>query len=88
MVVHQQSLSSLPKREIKIFDGNPIHLHAFMHSFEKVIETKSGNADNCLHYLAQYTRGQPNKLVKSSHHMSDGAKHVKAKRLLREYFGN
>lgn len=30
MLVQQQSLASLPKRDIQIFDGNPLQYHAFM----------------------------------------------------------
>ena len=86
MMVHQQSLASLPKREIQIFDGNPLNFLAFMRSFEQVIEGKTGNANDCLHYLVQFTRGQPNELVKSCQHMSDDAGYVKA--LLYEHFGN
>ncbi|KAL4009002.1 hypothetical protein ACER0C_002854 [Sarotherodon galilaeus] len=88
MLVHQQSLSSLPKREIQTFDGDPLHFQAFMRSFEQVIEAKTGDAGDCLHYLAQYTKGQPNELVKSCQHMSESAGYVKAKTLLYEHFGN
>lgn len=70
MLVHQQRLSSLPKREISVFDGNPLHFHAFMRSFEQVIESKTDNPDDCLHYFAQYTRGQPHELVKSCQHVN------------------
>lgn len=59
MLVHQQSLASLPKRDIQIFDGNPLQYHAFMQSFEQTIELKTNNGSDCLHYLEQYTRGQP-----------------------------
>ncbi|XP_014850999.1 PREDICTED: uncharacterized protein LOC106922808 [Poecilia mexicana] len=65
MLVRLQSLSSLPKREIQPFDGGPLHFQAFMRSFDQVVESKTGDPDDCLHYLAQYTRGQPNELVKN-----------------------
>ncbi|KAL3979219.1 Rab5 GDP/GTP exchange factor [Sarotherodon galilaeus] len=83
-----ENLSSLPKREIQTFDGDPLHFQAFMRSFEQVIEAKTGDAGDCLHYLAQYTKGQPNELVKSCQHMSESAGYVKAKTLLYEHFGN
>ncbi|KAL7880985.1 hypothetical protein SRHO_G00032390 [Serrasalmus rhombeus] len=54
MLVYQQGLSSLPKREIPVFDGSPLHFHAFMRSFEQVIEAKTSNADDRLHYLARH----------------------------------
>lgn len=78
MLVHQQSLLSLPKTEIPVFDGNHLRFHAFMRSSEQVIQTKSGKADDCLQCLAQYTRGQPNELVQSSQHLSQDAGYVKA----------
>jgi len=78
----------VPKQEIPVFDSNPLHFHAFMSLFELVIEAKTHNADDCLHYLAQYSRGQSNELIKSCQHMSDGARYVKAKTLLYDHFGN
>ncbi len=57
MLVHQQCLASLPKREIQIFDGDPLQYHAFMRSLEQVIEGKTDNVEDNLHFLEQYTRG-------------------------------
>lgn len=51
MLVQQQSLASLPKRDIQIFDGNPLQFHAFMQSFEQTIEQRAANGVDCLHYL-------------------------------------
>lgn len=33
LLVQQQCLSSLPKREVPLFDGNPLQYHSFMKSF-------------------------------------------------------
>lgn len=87
ILLHQQSLCLLPKREIQPFDGDPLHFQAFVCSFEQVIETKTGDPDDRLHYLAQYTRRQPKELVKSCQHVS-GAGYVKAKTMLYEHFEN
>ncbi len=88
MLVHQQCLASLPKREIQIFDGDPLQYHAFMRPLEQVIEGKTDNVEDSLHFLEQYTRGQPQQLVRSCQHVSDASGYAKAKALLQENFGN
>ena len=35
LLMQQQCLSALPKREIPIFDGNPLKYHSFIKAFEK-----------------------------------------------------
>lgn len=62
VLAHQHCLASLPKRDIQIFDGDPLQYHAFLRSFEQVIEGKTDNAEDSLHFLEQYTRGQPQQL--------------------------
>lgn len=44
MLVYQQSLASLPKRDTELFDGNPLQYHAFMQSFEQIGLTIRGIA--------------------------------------------
>ena len=88
MLVQQQSLSSLPNREIQVFDGDPLLYHAFMRAFEHNVEEKTGDARDCLHFLAQYTRGQPRELVRSCQQMAADRGYYKAKALLEEHFGN
>ncbi len=87
VLVHQQCLASLPKRDIQIFDGDPLQYHAFMRSLEQVIEGKTNNAEDSLHFLEQYTRGQPQQLVRSCH-VTDGSGYAKAKAILHENFGH
>ena len=41
MLVHQQCIASLPKRDIQLFDGDPLHYHAFRQSFEQTIELRT-----------------------------------------------
>lgn len=88
LLAQQQCLSSLPKREIEIFDGDPLQYQAFIRAFEHSIESKTNNARDCLYFLEQYTRGQPRELVRSCQHMASDRGHAKAKALLREHFGN
>ena len=88
MLVHQQCLASLPKRDIQIFDGDPLQYNTFIQSFEQLVEGRTDNTEDCLHFLTQYTRGQPRELTKSCQHMTDGTGYVTAKALLKEHFGN
>lgn len=88
MLVHQQCLASLPRRDIQIFDGDPLQYHSFMRSFEQVIEEKTDNVEDSLHFLEQYTRGQPQQLVRSCQYVTDGSGYAKAKTLVHEHFGN
>ncbi|KAK0143250.1 hypothetical protein N1851_018627 [Merluccius polli] len=59
-----------------------------MQSFEQTIELRTDDAVDLLHYLEQYTRGQPKQLVRSCQHMTDGIGYATAKALLQEHFGN
>ena len=52
------------------------------------IEEKTDNAEDGLHFLEQYARGQPQQLVRSCQHLIDGSGYAKAKTLLHEHFGN
>ncbi|XP_049896027.1 uncharacterized protein LOC126387557 [Epinephelus moara] len=88
LLVHQQSLSSMPKKEIQVFDGDPLQYQMFIKSFEHSIESKNQSHKDCLYYLEQYTRGQPRELVRSCLHMAPDRGFRKAKSLLQEHFGN
>lgn len=70
LLVQQQCLSSMPKKDIQVFDGDPLQYQTFIKSFEHSIENNSKNPRDCLYYLEQYTRGQPRELVKSCLHMT------------------
>ncbi len=87
-LVHRGDVASLPPRVIPIFDGDPLQFAAFIQAFEHGIERKTTNAQDCLYYLEQYTRGQPRELVRSCHHMSAEQGFRKAKNLLKEHFGH
>ncbi len=88
LLVKQHILSSLPPREIPYFDGDPLRFHEFMRSFEEVVEKRADSPGDCLHFLEQYTRGQPKELVKSCQHMTPAQGYLRAKTLLKENFGN
>lgn len=88
LLVQQQCLSSLPKREIPIFDGSPLNYHSFIKAFENGVERNTDNNSDRLYFLEQYTRGHAKELVKSCQHLNPDRGYLKAKALLREHFGN
>ncbi|XP_039869513.1 uncharacterized protein LOC120722563 [Simochromis diagramma] len=88
LLIQQHSLSSLPKKEIPVFDGDPLQYQTFIKSFEHNIESRNKNPGDCLYYLEQHTKGQPRELVRSCLHMTSEAGFRKAKCLLRQHFGN
>lgn len=88
MLVKQQLLSTLPRGEMPIFNGDILQYRSFLHSFEHLIESKTDDNADRLHFLIQYTRGLPQELVRSCQHMSPSRGYQKAKQLLKEHFGN
>ena len=88
LLVQQQCLSSLPKREIPIFDGDPLKYHAFVKAFENGVERNTANHSDRLYFLEQHTRGHSKELIGSCQHMEPERGYAKAKALLKEQFGN
>lgn len=86
-LVKQQLSTSLPPRTIPIFEGDPLEYRMFIKAFEQGVEAKTGKAD-CLYYLEQFTRGQPQELVRSCQHMTPEHGYAVAKELLQYHFGN
>ena len=88
LLMQQQCLSALPKREIPIFDGNPLKYHTFIKAFENGVERNTINNCDRLYFLEQYTKGHAKELVRSCQHIDSDRGYVKAKALLREQYGN
>ena len=88
ILVKQQLLSTLPQGNIPAFDGHTLEYKSFIHSFEHCIENKTDNSRDRLQFLIQFTRGQAQRLVTSCEYMSPDRSYQKAKRLLKENFGN
>lgn len=81
--------SSLPKRSLQPFDGNPLHYHAFTKAFMHVIESKTTDFTDRLYFLEQYTRGPANEIVRSCMYGADPEQaYKKAKEQLGRKFGN
>lgn len=86
-LLQQQRSMSLPPRDIPTFDGDSLQYRTFIKAFEQGVEEKASKAD-CLYYLVQFTRGQPQDLVRSCQHMAPDRGYTVAKNLLQEHFGN
>jgi len=84
----QHLTSTLPPRDIPVYDGDPLQFEAFIRAFERGVERKTDDESDCLHYLEQYTRGQPKDLVRSCQHLPPAQGYQRAKHLLKEHFGN
>lgn len=88
LLMQQQCLSVLPKREIPIFDGNPLKYHTFIKAFENGVERNTNNNSDRLYFLEQYTEGYAKELVRSCQHIDSERGYGKAKASLREHYGN
>ena len=88
LLMQQQSLSALPKREIPIYDGDPLNYHTFTKAFENGVEKNTTNSCDGLYFLEQDTKGQAKELVRSCQHINPERGYAKAKALLKEQFGN
>ncbi|XP_056125219.1 uncharacterized protein LOC130103060 [Rhinichthys klamathensis goyatoka] len=88
LLVGQQSLFLLPKRDLQVFDGDPLQYQTFIRGFEHNIEARTQSQTDCLYYLEQYTRGQPRDLIRSCQHLPPSHGYSKAKSLLQEHFGD
>lgn len=88
LLTMQQKLASLPRREVPVFDGDPLAYRPFMQAFKHNIENKTDNNEDRLYFLEQYTVGQPKELVRSCLHMNAATGYAEAKRLLKHHFGD
>ncbi|KAK0147807.1 hypothetical protein N1851_012498 [Merluccius polli] len=88
LLMQQQCLSALPKREIPIFDRNPLKYHSFSKAFENGVERNTNNNCDRLYFLEQFTKGHAKGLVRSCQHIESGRGYVKVKAILKEHYGN
>ena len=87
LVIDQQKRCSLPPREVTPFDGSPLESAPFWRSFQRCIEDKTESSKDRLYYLEQFTKGQPNELVRSCMLMDADEGYEEAKRLLKRKYG-
>jgi len=64
-LVTQQHCSSLPQKDVKVFEGDPVEYRSFLQAFEHAIEAKTVCGKDRLYYLEQYTRGQCRELLRT-----------------------
>ncbi|XP_061106388.1 uncharacterized protein LOC133134038 [Conger conger] len=88
LIVQQQKLTSLPTRNVTVFNGEPLNFKPFMLAFQHCIENNTNSSQDRLYYLEQYTSGQPKELVRSCLHMDADRGYAEAKRLLEHHFGD
>ena len=87
-LVDQHNHIGLPQRTIKEFTGDPLDYASFISSFEYTIERKVKDNKGRLYYLEQYTKGEPNRLVRSCLHLREEECYQEAKNLLERNFGS
>lgn len=88
LMVRQQNLSLLPKRDVPVFNGDPMSYQSFILAFEHSIESNTSNCQDRLYFLEQFTEGQAKDLVRSCMHMDARRGYSEAKQLLIKHFGN
>ena len=88
LMIMQQNLSLLPKREVPVFKGDPPSYQPFMHAFKYLIEDKTSSSQDRLYFLEQFTAGQARDLVRSCMHMDARRGYSEAMQLLAKHFGD
>ncbi len=88
LMIRQQNLSLLPKREVPVFDGDPLSYQSFIHAFKYLIEDKTNSHQDRIYFLEQFTAGQARDLVRSCLHMDPRRGYTEAQQLLKKHFGN
>ena len=88
MMINQQKLVSLPRRELQIFDGKVQDYRAFVTAFEHNIDQLTENNQDRLYYLQQYTFGRPREIVRSCMGRDPNRGYIQARRELEEEYGD
>ena len=79
---------SLPKKELTIFDGDPLEYWNFIKSFENSITVNASSESEKLMYLLQYTSGVAKDTIKCCLVMDSSLGYQMARKLLEERFGH
>lgn len=88
LLAKHQLKSTLPRREVLKFDGDPIKFQIFLKSFTHTIEEKTDSEADRLYFLSQYTTGKPQQLVQSCFHLPEAEGYKKALKLLKKRYGD
>ena len=79
---------ALPKKELPVFDGDPLDYWNFIKSFENSIVNNAVSESEKLMYLLQYTSGVAKETIKCCLVMDSSLGYRKARELLEERFGH
>ena len=85
--MNQQQKNRLPRRQVPIFDGNPLSYGTFMRAFETVVESNESDSGGRLYYLGQHTSGRAREILRSCMYLNPEEGYSKAKKLLEARFG-
>ncbi|XP_071784536.1 uncharacterized protein [Asterias amurensis] len=80
--------SQLPKINVPVFVGEPLHYPLWQNAFNALIDSKPLDVDTKLNYLNQYVAGKPRQVVE--HYMLIGTEEAyqKARDVLADRYGN
>lgn len=79
---------ALPKKELTVFNGDPLEYWNFIKSFENSIVSNEASESEKLMYLLQYTSGVAKDTIKCCLVMDSSLGYRKARELLEERFGH
>ena len=79
---------ALPKKELAIFDGDPLEYWNFIKSFETSIVSNAASESEKLMYLLQYTSGVAKDTIKCCLYKDPSLGYQAARKLLEERFGH
>lgn len=88
LLAKNQQLFRLPQRDVPVFHGDPLEYRSFMRAFIHAIDERADSSADKLYFLEQFTRGEPQDLVKSCQHMPADHGYTEAVRLLQDKYGN
>ena len=86
-VLVQHISNALPRMEIQKFSGNVSDYIPFMKKFDDLIGSQVVDDGRKLHYLDQFTIGEPREVVKSCLMLPATSGYVQARRLLERRYG-
>lgn len=86
MLIKQRNRTQLLHRDVPTFSGDPLSYRSFIRTFEQAIEDKTASQQDRLFYLQQFTRGEPQNLVRSCEHMRPDEGYKEARRLLQQHY--
>ena len=79
---------NLPKTSLMNFDGDPMNYWVFMNSFDSCVGNKSVDDGAKLNRLFEYCKGKAARVIRPCALMKPSEGYVKARKLLKERFGN